>query len=459
MKKFSLQLAPLGFLLVIILLVFSQFSCKSPTAPSSSLSLTAADVVCTEVWLKLDFADSPTGGNYEITRDGNIVLSGNLSNADTVLVDTTVLPSNSYTYIAYRMQNSKTVEQSSPLHITTLDSTSSSFSWHLYKFGDFNATGMPSMLYGIAAVNDSDIWAVGEIYTSDSVGKYNAIHWDVTKWSLNNIYYNYQGQKFWNPIKWIFANTSNDIWFGNSVHWNGKDFENANIGNSIFFGIGTNALWSNQNGQLYAIGGEGKIAFSPDNGNTWNNIISGTSMGFFDINSNNGNNIYVCGGSYQNYDGILLEGDKNGFHTIADGKSLGNSSQLFNPYFDGVARTVWVCYTGTVFFAGNWLYRYTAGQISFVKSLHGNYWGGNTSGQYWGFLSQIRGLAENQMVLVGERNTIRYFNGIRWTQLGMPYDSNSNYTWLSVGITNDIIVVVGYTINPTNGIIMMLKRQ
>ena len=93
-----------------------------------------------------------------------------------------------------------------------------------------------------------------------------------------------------------------------------------------------------------------------------------------------------------------------------------------------------------------------------MKSLPGNYWGGNTQGQYWGFLSQIRGLAENQMILVGERNTIRYFNGISWQQLGMPYDPNSNYTWLSTAITNDLIVVVGYTTNPTNGIIMMLKR-
>jgi len=43
----------------------------------------------------------------------------------------------------------------------------------------------------------------------------------------------------------------------------------------------------------------------------------------------------------------------------------------------------------------------------------------------------------------------------------MPYNTNSKYTWLSVGITNNLIVVVGYasgngTVN--GGTIMMLKR-
>ncbi len=414
-------------------------------------------MVCTQVWLKLNYSDNPNGGDFVITRDGNTVLSGNLSKPDTILVDTTVLPSKSYTYIAYRMQNGKTVEQSSPLHITTLDSTSSSFSWQLYKFGDFNATGKPSMLYGVAAINDYDIWAVGELYTTDSVGKYNAIHWDAKKWNLTNIYYNYQGQKFWSPIKWIFANNSNDIWFGNSVHWNGKDFENANIGNSIFFGIGTNALWSNQNGQLYAIGGKGKIAFSPDHANTWQNITSGTLLNLYDLYSPNGKDVYVAGGDLNN-NGILLKGNANGFETIAQG----NSNQSSVPHFDGIGKTVWVSNTGTVFFGGNLLYRLTDGKLNFVKSLPGNYLYGNTNGQYFGFLSQIRGLAENQIILVGQRNTLKYFNGMRWTQIGMPYDPKSGYTWVSVGMTNDIIIAVGYGTGNgivNGGIIIMLKRM
>jgi len=456
MKKSSLL-----FSLIIIFLIFSQFNCSSPTAPKNEISFSAVDVVCTEVWLKLGFTNSSNGGEYEITRNGNVVLAGTLSQTDTVLVDTTVQPSKSYNYIAYQITNGNNKKQSLPIQVTTLDSTSSSYSWQLYKFGDFNATGMPSELYDVSVINDTDIWAVGEIYSNDSAGQldpqpYNLAIWNGKDWKLQKVPYYYQGQDLYLPIHSVLSFNANDIWFEAGTHWDGHQYNTIPL--DINFSSNVNKMYGGPNHDIYIVGNNGLIAHRGSNG-LWQMITSGTSMGFFDIYSNNGNNIYICGGSYQNYDGILLEGNENGFHSIAEGKSLGSSSQLFKPYFDGIARTVWVSNTGTVFFAGNWLYRDIGGQISFVKSLPGNHWGGNTSGQYSGFLSQIRGLAENQMILVGERNTIRYFNGVRWKQLGMPYDPNSNYTWLSTAITNDLIVVVGYTTNPTNGIIMMLKRK
>ncbi len=441
--------------------VFSASSCHSPVGASkSNVQLSAADVICTQVWLKIGFADSPNGGDYQIKRDGNAVLSGSFAGTDTVVVDTTVQPSKSYTYDAYRMANGVSSEASSKLQVTTLDSTNSNFGWQLYNFGDFNATGMASSLYSVDVINDTDVWAVGEIYVPDSVGKYNAMHWDGAKWNLVNIYYIYQLQNDWSPIRWVFATSPDDIWFGNSVHWDGKSFQNADIGTSIFYGIGSTCMWASQEDQLYVVGNSGAIAYSVDHASSWNKIESGTTLRLNDIYSADGKDIYVAGESSSS--GIILKGNTNGFETIEEGRNLGGPSQLFNPYFDGVATTVWVSNTGTVFFAGNALYRYTAGQIGFEKTLPGNYWGGNTSGQYWGFLSQIRGLAENQMVLVGQRNTIRYFNGVSWTQLGLPYDPNSGYTWVSVGMTNDLIVAVGYgTSNGmvAGGIVMMLKRQ
>jgi len=450
-------------LLLFISLLFTLQSCHSPTAPNNGLSLTTADVVCTEVWLKLDFTDSPSGGQYEITRDGNIVLSGNLSQTDTVIVDTTVHPSKSYTYIAYKKQNGKTVERSASLNITTLDSTSSNYSWQLYTFGDFNATGMPSELYGVAVINDTDIWAVGEIHTGsgDSIKTYNGINWDGKSWNLKAIPLigPCSGGVLYPPLKTVYKLSDNKILVsdGGAIMKYDGSTATADCGMNPLLSGAVDAVFSPNLNDIYVIGLAGTLVYS--NSDVWNKIESGTSMDFFDIYSNNGNNIYICGGNYQNDDGILLEGNENGFHTIAEGKALGSSSQLFNPYFDGVARTVWISNSGIVFFAGSWLYKDIEGHINFDKTLPGNYWGGNTHGQYWGFLSQIRGLAENQMILVGERNTIRYFNGVRWKQLGMPYDPNSNFTWLSTAITNDLIVIVGYTTNTANGIIMLLKRQ
>ena len=459
MKKF-----PLLFLLIIIFLIFSQFNCSSPTAPQNEISFSAVDVVCTEVWLKLGFTNSSNGGKYEITRNGNVVLAGTLVQTDTVLVDTTVQPSKSYNYIAYQIINGNNKKQSLPIQVTTLDSTSSSYSWQLYKFGDFNSTGMPSYLYDVKIINDSLIYAVGDIYMNKATGNnnisypYNLIKWNGKNWNYFTLQYfppGSTGDSVYAPGSALFANNQNDIWVSAGVpfHFNGSSW-------TAFYNTGANEanrIWCDKNGNCWFVGNSGSVILYTKG--KWQSITSTTKPNLYDIYSIDGKNIYLSGSNFQNYSGILLKGNSSGFNTLEYGMNLVNSIQLFNPYFDGIARTVWVSNTGTVFFAGNWLYRDVGGQISFMKSLPGNHWGGNTSGQYSGFLSQIRGLAENQMILVGERNTIRYFNGVNWKQLGMPYDPNSNYTWLSTAITNDLIVVVGYTTNPTNGIIMMLKRK
>jgi hypothetical protein len=444
------------YFLTIFFINIAYQGCANPVNPASSFSLTVTDVTCTEAWLNLHVNKVPV--DLTINKNGNAVLSFILTTRDTTIYDSTLSPNQSYTYRAL-LGSTKSNEAT----VKTMDTTSSNFSWQLYKFGDFNATGMPSMLYGVAVVNDSDVWTVGEIYTGtgDSIKTYNSIKWDGNSWNLKAIPFAgpCSGGVLYPPLKAVCKLSDKNILVsdgGTIITYDGVTATADCKMNSLLSGA-IDAILSQNSNSIYVIGSTGTMVYY--NSKSWGKIVSGTSMGFFDIYSNNGNSIYVCGGSLQNYDGILLEGNENGFHTIAEGKALGSSAQLFKPYFDGIARTVWVSNTGTVFFAGNWLYRYVAGQITFDKTLPGNYWGGNTSGQYWGFLSQIRGLAENQMVLVGERNTIRYFNGIRWVQLGMPYDSKSNYTWLSVGMTNDLIIVAGYTTNPTNGIIMMLKRN
>ena len=67
------------------------------------------------------------------------------------------------------------------------DTTSHSFTWQTFEFGDDGAS--PSSLKDVAIINDSDIWAVGSIYLNDSTGQpdytaYNAVHWDGNKWEL-----------------------------------------------------------------------------------------------------------------------------------------------------------------------------------------------------------------------------------------------------------------------------------
>ena len=72
------------------------------------------------------------------------------------------------------------------------DTTSHSFTWQTFEFGDDGAS--PSSLKDVAIINDSDIWAVGSVYLNDSTGQpdynaYNAIHWDGNKWNIKRLKY------------------------------------------------------------------------------------------------------------------------------------------------------------------------------------------------------------------------------------------------------------------------------
>ena len=166
--------------LFLAVLITLSFSCRSsPTGPhvTQNVQLSADYVTCTEVWLKIGFTDSPNGGEYKITRDSTTVLTGSFSGSDTVVIDMTTQAEKTYTYKAYKMVNGQVSEIGLPLQVTTLDTTSNNFTWQTFTFG---GTAGGSMLRDVAIINDTDIWAVGEIAVKDSSANgysvYNAVH-------------------------------------------------------------------------------------------------------------------------------------------------------------------------------------------------------------------------------------------------------------------------------------------
>jgi hypothetical protein len=453
---FFLKILPTKKLLSFLLFSFfllSQHACNT-TEPNNNLSLSLDDVNCTEAWIRVN---GETGAEVTLTRDDKEVQKFTLTSSSQTVYDDSLLPNKTYSYQA--VQNN---EISSKIPVTTLDTTNSNFDWQLYTFGDFNATGRRSVLYGVTILNENDIWVVGRVYTGDSAGTFNAVHWDGEKWNLISIPLegSCNGGVLYPELLAISRYSDKEILVsdgGALIKYDGTTATPDCRMNNLLNGA-VNGIYVQNSNSIYLIGYSGTIVHFDSQ--HWNKIESGTSLNLSDIYSNNGNDIYIGGADLlYNQGGILLKGNANGFETVEEGKSFLSSDQLFNPYFAGVARTVWATQSGTVYFGGNLLYRYKNGKTDLEKTLPGNYLGGNATGQYWGFLSQIRGLAENQMILVGENNTIRYFNGVNWKQIGMPYDLNSNFIWLSAAMTNDLIVVVGYSAIPENGIIMMLKRQ
>ena len=443
-------------LILILIFLFSLESCKSPTAPNNkNLTLTISDVSCTEAWITLSSNNVPLPANILIKKNGNEFLNINLVNKDTALYDSSLLPNQTYSYQAV-YNNGFNLGMSEVVSAKTMDTTSNNYSWQLYTLG--NALGASSTLYDVAIINDTSIWAVGEINIQDSIGMFNAVHWDGKNWNLKRIeYYTVCGQtnRTPYPARSILAYNENEIWiavYGDQI----AEIENGIQTKTMCvpWSFVINKIWGMNTNEFYLVGNSGNIIHY-QTGN-WQKIESGTTQDLYDIYSNDGQTIYASGGNFQNYNGILLRGNNNGFQTLEEGENIGDPNLLFHPYFDGIAKTVWSSNTGSLYFGGNELYIYKNGTISEDKTLAGNSEGENVNGEYFGFISQIRGTAVNDILLVGERNTIRHFNGVRWQQLGMPYDQSSDFTWLSISMKNGLAVVVGYT--RSNAIIMVLKK-
>lgn len=438
----------------------------SPTEPINSLTL-SVDVSCTEAWLNIKAGNVSLPKKLEITRNGETALNITLSANDTTIYNDGLLPNKNYTYQAVLSNNQNSVS-SNRVSVITLDTTSHNFSWQLFTLGDIS-TGSPSELRDVVIVNDTLAYAVGEIYVNDANGQtetqpYNLAKWNGKNWSYKRLYYkdkDYLGNDFimvLSSIKSITVFSENNIWFavGSVFHWNGIDSIvdfSYKILTSTGLLPGINSLWGNSNSNLYGIGNSGSIIhYSNSN---WKKIESGTLYSLYDIFSNDGKTIYAAGGSFSNYNGVVVKGNSNGFSIFKEGRSI-NNEQLFDPYFAGIANTVWVSNSNMLYFGGNLLYRCKDNYFDFVKSLPGNYLGGNVNGEYWGAISKVRGNGENDIIMVGEGNTIRHFNGSTWQQLGMPYDYSSNYTWLAVSMKNNSIITVGRF--GRQAIIMVLKR-
>jgi len=440
------------YFIVLISFILLNFGCKkNATEPVETLALSVEDITCTEAWVKITSANYQTPNTLTLFVNDKAEQSITLVSNDTLLYVDSLLPNQSYKIKAAFTANNQQ-QTTNEVIAKTIDTTSHNFSWQTFTFG----ANSSSVLYDVAIIDENNIWAVGEIYMNDSLGKpdpnnYNAAHWNGSKWELIKI----AGYGGW-ACRTVFAFSENNIWFEGTIKWDGKKYSVHNNGFPLEpngDGWQINKLWGTNSNDLYAVGNDGNIAHY--DGNSWKKIESGITMDLYDISSTDGNNVYVSGGDFLNTEGVLLKGDKTGFHILKEGKNI-NEDEVFKPYFAGLGKTVWESNKNTVLFGGNLLYKYKLGGIGFVKSLQGNYFKENVHGEYFGFISMVRGNAENDLILVGEGNTVRHFNGKTWQQLGFPYDFNSDYTWLAVAMKNDLIITVGRS--TSKAIIMVLKR-
>lgn len=185
------------------------------------------------------------------------------------------------------------------------DTTSHAWTFTITMLG--GASG--SALYDVSIVNDTDVWAVGEVYIDSADGAidpfpYNVTTWNGGNWNINRIPYIYNGTPTYSPITWAYAINASDVWFGNSTHWDGKQFQNIDIGTSIFYGVGTTRMWGSEK-NLYAVGNQGTIARNTGTG--WQKMQSGTDLNFQDIYGSGGTILAIASYPGESVDKEILQ--------------------------------------------------------------------------------------------------------------------------------------------------------
>ena len=451
-----------GYFCCALFLLITSLSCDSSEPPPivpppppppdyRKITLAIEDVSYTEAWLniKTDSINFPASITLlKNTNEEKFVL---FKNDTTVYVDS-LQPNVNYTFQA--VLTGDTIK-SDTVKAKTLEPTSHNFTWTTWEFG----THSSSALYDVAIIDENNIWAVGEIYMNDSLGNpdphaYNAVHWDGTEWKVLRIrYYGSCSAVEFPPLKAIWAFSENNI-----VVTNGGSIGLFD-GLAIILDCGVNPLltgainkiWGASSNDLYVVGNAGNIAHYLNG--VWTKIESGTDLDLTDIYGDSEGNLYAAGVNIAEIKGVVVKGDQSGnWGVMIEGEVI-DSTELFSKLF-GTFDAVWIDDIGTVYTGGDFLYQYKNNKWDYIHSLPENYIGGDQ--YYIGYIYSISGNKSNDIVVSGDRNTLRHFNGVDWVEIGIPYNPYRSIFWRSVRIKDNLAVVVGD--EGSKAKIMLLKR-
>jgi hypothetical protein len=387
---------------------------------SANLTLTVEDIAVTEVSLRMRVDNPREGISFRLLRNDSTIYNEPLINSDTRLYDKGLLPEHTYHYRVSLFKDGILLAQSAEQAVTTMDTTAHNFVWETYTIESPYGS---ALLQDVVIIDENDIWAVGTI-AADSILTYNALHFDGNVWEMKRIYYNYHGHLVVTSIDWIFAFNKNDIWFGNSMHWNGVRFNNADIAIDIFTGIGINKMWGNPGGEFYLVGNQGTIAYSSNSGVSWQKLMSGIDTRMQDIwgstDLNTGQEIVLCLAS-DNYSRdsstVLQISDNNVIKVQSSGlPSLG----WFRGIWSGNGREWYVC--------GDGLYRTRDLNLPWEE----------VTGLPSIFMNDVQGNKRNDLFVTGYLGLIAHWNGATW-RVYPPMPGN----YYGLAVKDDLVVAVG----------------
>ncbi len=278
------------------------------------------------------------------------------------------------------------------------DTTSHAWMFTITTLG--GASG--SALYDVAIVNDTDAWAVGEIYVDSADGAinpfpYGAARWNGSGWEVSEVMFpqcdqngNQQGTGPF-AARGIFAFSPTNIWIScdvSLVNWDGESFQPT----CMPIGYGQRdlgKLWGT-NEQTYLVGTNGFIA--KYNGSTWQALTNSNSLNIQDIYGSGGTILAVASYPGESLDKQVLQ---------INGTTV---TQLSTNGIPWPLTSVW-------FIPGHY---YVVGQGIYEKtSLSQSAWQ-QDSVDTVDFFSCVRGNAWNDFFVAGGNGQLLHFNGKSW---------------------------------------------
>ncbi len=422
---------------LIFILLSLRCDTTEPPLPKASLTLTLEDVSCTEAWITLKLSEIPlpvTVTLYKNSVAQNIILCY----GDTLLYIDSLLPKQTYLYQASGIRhqasgiphsggvNQASAILSNELSVTTMDTTSHNFTFQTWTFGEHSS----SALYDVAIINENNIWAVGEIYMKDSLGRpdpnaYNAVHWDGQKWELKRIYFpTVCGSTSLSsyPAKSIFAFDDGKIWISSSgdkiaILKDGIQIDKFCLPSNVSMSI--NKLWGKSSNDLYAVGNGGNIAHY-SNG-SWRKIESGTTTNINDVwgivDSITQKEMVFCAVSF-----VFQSGDQK-ILTIKSNKVDSLSWNMVRRI-----HSIW---------SKNNLFIYTAGGGIFENKR--GYWNEITEVPLY-YSRNIRGTEINNIYVCGDFGLFSHYNGAGWRTYN---ELHMQGIFFSLSTKNNSFVIVG----------------
>jgi len=296
------------------------------------------------------------------------------------------------------------------------DTTSHNFTWNQYTFG--GSAGSCSF-NDVAVINDSDIWAAGIIYTATDTLTYNAVHWDGKSWTLKQILFHatctqsYMGSY---EITAVCAFGSNDVWFcdgGELVHWNGISYQTDCSILPLASGE-LRKMWGSSSSDMYLVGYNGALIHYVNG--VGQKLTSGTNASIPDI-----------------WGGINPTGQEEVIAVTSNGVAFPQVKgilQISGNTVTAVNDSGLSTFLSTAWFTPGWKY-FAGGDRIYSTSVIGNNWGADTVLEPPQYTFSIRGIAKNDIFMVGGYGLVSHWNGQtlkQYTELGSFY---GNYYSLS----------------------------